>query len=435
MGHSGRTRAARSAATCRCWADAIVGGWTVSTIFQARSGPHLTPYFTYGDTGGIYPANTGRTLDGVGQFGEAWRPDVTGDPNTGGTRAQFYDLTKFTLPAPGTLGNAKKGSVQGPGTWIVNFAFYKDIVRTRGFSAEFTALLDNAFNHPQFVVGLGTGGFMDLTDYLINGVADERQHRGARRGHRGQHRRLLGGTGRAVRDPVAVLTTLPPEIRDESAARGCPRRAVRRPIVDCVSRLNGDILIIGAAGKMGPSLARRVHRAAARAGSRSRVLAVSRFSTPAVRERLEADGIQTDRVRSARSRRRSPRCRAPRTCCFSRAGSSARSTAPTSRGPPTRWFPRAWRSTSRSRAWSCSRPGTSIRWSPADGPGVQRGRSAGAGGRVRAIVPRTRARGRVRVARAEPARAHLPAQLRRRSALRHARGHRAQGARRRGRSI
>ena len=153
------------------WADAIIGGWTVSTIFQARSGPNLTPYFTYGDTGGIYPANTGRTLDGVGQFGEAWRPDVTGDPNTGGDRTRFYDLTKFKLPAPGTLGNAKKGSVQGPGTWIVNLAFYKNIVRTRGFSADFSALLDNAFNHPQFAVGLGTGGFMDLTDYLINGVA------------------------------------------------------------------------------------------------------------------------------------------------------------------------------------------------------------------------------------------------------------------------
>jgi len=139
-----------------------------------RSGPHLTPYFTYGDTGGIYPANTGRTLDGVGQFGEAWRPDVTGNPNTGGgSRARFYDLTKFTLPAPGSLGNAEKGSVEGPGTWIVNFAFYKDIVRSRGFTAEFSALLDNAFNHPQFSVGIGTTGqFMDLTDYLINGVAD-----------------------------------------------------------------------------------------------------------------------------------------------------------------------------------------------------------------------------------------------------------------------
>ena len=38
---------------------------------------------------------------------------------------------------------------------------------------EFTALLDNAFNHPQFFVpSLGTDGFVDLTDYLLNGVAD-----------------------------------------------------------------------------------------------------------------------------------------------------------------------------------------------------------------------------------------------------------------------
>jgi hypothetical protein len=166
-------RGRRTGASLPLWADAIVGGWTVSTIFQARSGPNLTPYFTYGDTGGIYPANTGRTLDGVGQFGEAWRPDVAGDPNTGGSRDRFFDLTKFTLPGPGSLGNARKGSVLGPGAWIVNFAFYKDIVRSRGFTAEFSALLDNAFNHPQFNVGLGTNGaFMDLTDYLINGVAE-----------------------------------------------------------------------------------------------------------------------------------------------------------------------------------------------------------------------------------------------------------------------
>lgn len=154
------------------WADAIVGGWTVSTIVQARSGPNLTPYFTYGDTGNIYPANTGRALDGVGQFGEAWRPDVTGNPNIGGSRERFYDVTAFTLPAAGSLGNARKGSVKGPGTWIVNLAFYKDVVRAAGFTAQVSALLDNAFNHPQFNVGLGTGGFMDLTDYLINGVEE-----------------------------------------------------------------------------------------------------------------------------------------------------------------------------------------------------------------------------------------------------------------------
>jgi hypothetical protein len=34
------------------------------------------------------------------------------------------------------------------------------------------ATIDNAFNHPQFAVGLGTGGFMDLTDYLLGGEID-----------------------------------------------------------------------------------------------------------------------------------------------------------------------------------------------------------------------------------------------------------------------
>ena len=151
------------------WADAILGGWTLSSIFQARSGPNLTPFFTYG-TDPVFPANTGRALDGVGQFGEAWRPDVNGDPNIGGSRDQFFDVTKYSLPAPGTLGNAKKGSLKGPGTWIVNLALYKDIVRTSGVTVEFTALLDNAFNHPQFFVpSLGTDGFVDLTDYLLNG--------------------------------------------------------------------------------------------------------------------------------------------------------------------------------------------------------------------------------------------------------------------------
>ncbi|MEN3337440.1 MAG: hypothetical protein V7647_1116 [Acidobacteriota bacterium] len=151
------------------WADAIVGGWTMSSIFQARSGPNLTPFFTYG-TDPVFPANTGRGLDGVGQFGEAWRPDVTGNPNVGGSRDQFYDITKYSLPAPGSLGNAKKGSLKGPGTWIVNLAFYKDVVRTSGLTVELTALLDNALNHPQFFVqSLGTDGFVDLTDYLISG--------------------------------------------------------------------------------------------------------------------------------------------------------------------------------------------------------------------------------------------------------------------------
>jgi dTDP-4-dehydrorhamnose reductase len=62
---------------------------------------------------------------------------------------------------------------------------------------------------------------------------------------------------------------------------------------DFAAGLDGDVLIVGAGGKMGPSLARRVHRALTRTGSSYRVMAASRFSAPDERGRLEADDIQT----------------------------------------------------------------------------------------------------------------------------------------------
>src|SRR5688500_7093776 len=89
-----------------------------------------------------------------------------------------------------------------------------------------------------------------------------------------------------------MTTSLPAEIRNEAELEAVLSEPSPAD-VECVGRLTGDILIVGAAGKMGPSLARRVHRAAERAGSRSRVLAASRFSSTAVRDSLAADGIQT----------------------------------------------------------------------------------------------------------------------------------------------
>jgi nucleoside-diphosphate-sugar epimerase len=63
--------------------------------------------------------------------------------------------------------------------------------------------------------------------------------------------------------------------------------------LECVARLEGDILVLGAGGKMGPSLARRVRRAAVQTGSRGKILAASRFSAADVRAGLEAEGITT----------------------------------------------------------------------------------------------------------------------------------------------
>ena len=55
--------------------------------------------------------------------------------------------------------------------------------------------------------------------------------------------------------------------------------------------LPGDVVVLGAGGKMGPSLARLVRRTADAADAAGRLAAVSRFSSADVALELEADGI------------------------------------------------------------------------------------------------------------------------------------------------
>lgn len=64
-------------------------------------------------------------------------------------------------------------------------------------------------------------------------------------------------------------------------------------LVRDLARLGGDILIIGAGGKMGPSLARLARRAVAEGRGTQRVLAVARFSSRDARDGLDAAGIET----------------------------------------------------------------------------------------------------------------------------------------------
>jgi nucleoside-diphosphate-sugar epimerase len=62
---------------------------------------------------------------------------------------------------------------------------------------------------------------------------------------------------------------------------------------DLMRRLSGGLLILGAGGKMGPSLARRIKRASQAAGIERRVIAVSRFSSSQARHELEETGVET----------------------------------------------------------------------------------------------------------------------------------------------
>jgi nucleoside-diphosphate-sugar epimerase len=66
--------------------------------------------------------------------------------------------------------------------------------------------------------------------------------------------------------------------------------------IAAMAGLDGDLLVLGAGGKMGPSLCRLAVRSARAAGSDTRVVAVARFSDPVVASDLVASGVETIRA-------------------------------------------------------------------------------------------------------------------------------------------
>lgn len=63
-------------------------------------------------------------------------------------------------------------------------------------------------------------------------------------------------------------------------------------LIEDIKSIDGDILILGAGGKMGPSLSRLAKLAVDHAGISKRIIAVSRFSNPAAQNELEQYGIE-----------------------------------------------------------------------------------------------------------------------------------------------
>ncbi|MBO5315804.1 MAG: NAD(P)-dependent oxidoreductase [Clostridia bacterium] len=64
-------------------------------------------------------------------------------------------------------------------------------------------------------------------------------------------------------------------------------------LVDDVKKIKGDIMVLGAGGKMGPTLCILAKNAIRAAGIEKRVIAVSRFSDPVALELLHSNGVET----------------------------------------------------------------------------------------------------------------------------------------------
>src|SRR5438874_770467 len=65
--------------------------------------------------------------------------------------------------------------------------------------------------------------------------------------------------------------------------------------IETLTRLPGDLMLLGVAGKIGPTLSRLARRASDQAGTRRRILGVARCFNPKVERRLQAFGLETIR--------------------------------------------------------------------------------------------------------------------------------------------
>jgi nucleoside-diphosphate-sugar epimerase len=87
------------------------------------------------------------------------------------------------------------------------------------------------------------------------------------------------------------MNMLPPAVEDEHQLE----ELLARPSAADVTfarELDGDVAVLGAGGKMGPSLARRIRRALDEAGVARRVLAVARSMEPGPAASLERAGVE-----------------------------------------------------------------------------------------------------------------------------------------------
>jgi dTDP-4-dehydrorhamnose reductase len=64
-------------------------------------------------------------------------------------------------------------------------------------------------------------------------------------------------------------------------------------VIQSLRRLEGDIVILGVGGKMGPTLARMARRASEATGNKRRVIGVSRFSSSKLEQQLQSWGVET----------------------------------------------------------------------------------------------------------------------------------------------
>jgi hypothetical protein len=151
------------------FADAILGGWDVGGIMNARSGLPIDlritrPDVVYVDAAGNVFANpaAGRTAvintPGGGASRNVRRPDLVPgvDPFIDSGGVLFLNPAAFATPLPGTFGNLERGALHGPNFRQVDFVAAKHWPLRGQTNAEFRIEVFNVFDTANFTNPVAT---------------------------------------------------------------------------------------------------------------------------------------------------------------------------------------------------------------------------------------------------------------------------------------
>jgi len=170
-------------------ARAILGGWQIGTLFNARTGLPLDveivrPDIVYRNnvtgaisaspvvTGGVVMTTPVVNVPGGGASRNVRRPDVVPGVNpyyvSNGTF--FINPAAFAVPQPGTYGNLGRDALRGPSIGQLDLTMSKKIPVTETKYFEFRAECYNLMNSPVFAApGGGTPRLNDATGILQPG--------------------------------------------------------------------------------------------------------------------------------------------------------------------------------------------------------------------------------------------------------------------------
>jgi hypothetical protein len=142
-------------------ADAILGGWELTSVFTGRTGTPFTPVMG--------------TADLSGALSGGWRPNRIASGNVANpTINEWFNPAAFVSPAPYTFGNSGRDILYGPPFHDVDFALVKKFPISKlgeGGNLTFKAETYDALNSPNFnlpAANIGVAGAGVISQALDN---------------------------------------------------------------------------------------------------------------------------------------------------------------------------------------------------------------------------------------------------------------------------